>query len=64
MCAINEDHMMCGCRYIWHDRQSFLSFWAKFCPWTPKNQNLEKMKETPEDIIILHLHTTNNMMII
>ena len=26
----------------------------------PKNQNLEKIKKTPRDIIILHLCTTNS----
>ena len=36
----------------------FLSFWTIFCPFAPlstmdpKNQNFEKMKKTPEDIII------------
>ena len=25
-----------------------------------KNQKFEKMKKTPEDIITLHLHTTND----
>ena len=48
-----------------HNRQNFLSFWTIFCPFTPcptphppfnnpKNQNFEKMKKTPGDIIILH----------
>ena len=35
-----------------------------FLPFDPsnklKNQNFEKMKKAPEDIIILHLHTTND----
>ena len=44
-------------------RQNFLSFWAIFCPVTPLsppnnpgNQNFEKMKKTPADLIILNLH--------
>ena len=45
-------------------RQSFLSFWAIFCPLTLlttwKIKVLKKMKKTPEDIIILHLHNTND----
>ena len=41
--------------------QIFLSFWAIFCPPfystnNPKNLNLEKIKQTPGDIIILHKH--------
>ena len=41
-----------------HDRcNCYFSFWAIFCPFTPlltvpKNQNLNKMKKTPGDIII------------
>ena len=35
-----------------------------FLPFDPpnnlKNQNFENMKKLPEDIIILHLHTTND----
>ena len=41
----------------------FLSFWAIFPPfappppqpYNPENQNFEKMKKVPEDIIILHV---------
>ena len=50
------------------DGQNFLSLWTIFCPFTPpnnpKNQNIEKMKKTPGDIIILHMCTTddNHMM--
>ena len=29
-------------------------------PNNPKNQNFEKMRKTPGDIIILHLCTTND----
>ena len=28
-------------------------------PDNPKNQNFKKMKKTPRDIIILHMHTKN-----
>ena len=45
----------------------YFSFWAIFCPFTPPppfpncliNQNFEKMKKEPEDIIILHICTKN-----
>ena len=64
MCNINEDHMINDSRDIRHDGQSFLSFWA-FFPFDPpntlKNQNFEKMKKTPGDIIILHLCTRNGV---
>ena len=44
-CSINEDHMMYG---SWDIRQSFLSFWAIFCPLTlltvQKIKILKKMK--------------------
>ena len=43
--------------------QGLLSFWAIFLPFdppnNPKNQNFEKMKQTPGDIIILHMSTIN-----
>ena len=46
-----------------HDRQTFLLFWAKFCPFTPlttpKNQTFEKMKYKPSDIMILNKDTKN-----
>ena len=45
------------------NRQIFLSFWTIFCPFTPhnqKNQNFEKMKSPPGDIIILHMCTIND----
>ena len=39
----------------------FLSFWIIFLPfYNPKNQNFEKMKNTPGDIIILHKYTKNH----
>ena len=46
-----------------HDRQN-LSFWTAFCPFTPpmdpENQNFEKMKKSPEDIIILQMCSIND----
>ena len=43
---------------------NFLSFWTVSCPFTPpmdpENQNLKKMKKTPEDIIILQMCTIND----
>ena len=46
--------------------QSFLSFWAIFCPFTPlttqkiKIKKKKKMIRTPEDIIILQKCTKNH----
>ena len=46
-----------------HDKQIFVIL-GHFLPFNfpnnLKNQNFEKMKKTHEDIIILHLHTTND----
>ena len=46
-----------------HDREFFVIL-GHFLPFDPlnnlKDQSFEKMKKTPEDIIILHLHTTND----
>ena len=65
MSTINENHMMYD---SWDmDRQNFFSFWTISCPFkfppppnNPENQNFEKMKKTPEDIIILHKCTIND----
>ena len=54
--------MWCSVPEIWSmmDR-IFLSFWAIFCPSkNPKNQNFEKMKKNPGDIIILHKYIKNH----
>ena len=57
---INQNHMMYDSWDMDCDRQNFFSFWTTFCPFTPppinnpKNQNFEKMKKNPRDIIILH----------
>ena len=46
------------------NRQNFLSLWTSFCPLSPpknpENQNFEKIKKTPGDIIILHKCTIND----
>ena len=56
--------MMYGSRDMEHNRQKFLSFRAIFLPFyhsnNPQNQNFEKMKKIPGDIIILLLCTTND----
>ena len=55
---------MHGSRDMEHDRQNFLTYWTIFCPFYPpknlENQNFEKMKNTPEDNIILHKYTQNH----
>ena len=58
--TINDDHM-CGSWDIWNATDIiFCHFGLFFCPFTnPKNQNFEKMKKTPVDIIILHIYTIN-----
>ena len=60
MFTINEDHMMYG---SWDKRRQTIIL-GHFLPFDPpnnlKNQSFEKIKKTPEDIIILHLHTTND----
>ena len=63
-CTINNNHMM----YIWFLRYEarqaeFFVILGHFLPFypsnSPKNQNLQKMKKTLGDIIILHMHTKN-----
>ena len=65
--TINENHMMYDSWDMEHDRQNLFSFWTIFCPFTPpltpynpENQNFEKIKKTPGDIIILHKCTIND----
>ena len=59
-CTKNHDHMLHCSWDTTHDGCNFyFSFWAIFCPFTPpssnnpKNQNFNKMKKMPGDIIIL-----------
>ena len=60
---MNDSHMMYGFSDMECNGQNFLSFWIIFCPFstltTQKNQNLEKLKKTSGDIIILHKCTKN-----
>ena len=45
-----------------HNRQNFLSSWTIFCPFALnnlENQNFEKIKKMPGDIIILHMCAIN-----
>ena len=55
--------MMYGSWDTEHDRQCFFVILGYFLPLylpnNPENQNFEKMKKTPEDIIILHMSTIN-----
>ena len=58
-CTKNDNHEVGFLRY--GKRQTFLSFWAIFCPFTPlENQNFEKMKKASGDVIILHMCTKNH----
>ena len=62
VCTKNYDHIY-GSWDIRHARQFFCHFGSFFAfdpPNNPKNQNLEKIKIRPGDIIILHLCTTND----
>ena len=63
-CTINDNHMMYGSWDMKHDKQNFLSFWTVFFPLyspnNPKNQNFQKLKKSPGDIIILHKCTKNH----
>ena len=64
MYTINDNHMMYNSWDMKRDGQNFLSFWTVFLPFYPpnnsKNQNFEKLKKTPGDIIILHMCTIND----
>ena len=63
MCTINDNHIIYGSWDVECGRQNFLSFWTIFLisppPKNLKNQNFEKMKKSPEDIIILQMCTIN-----
>ena len=56
--------MMYGSWDIRHDKQSFFVILGHFLPFDApnnlKNLTLEKMKKKPKDIIISHLHITND----
>ena len=63
MCTINDNHMMHGSWDMEHNGLNFFVILDHFLPFyppdNPKNQNFEKMKKNPGDIIILHMCTTN-----
>ena len=63
ICTVNDNHMIYGSWDMEHNRQNFLSF-RSFLPFyppiDPENQNFEKKKKTPEDIIILQTSTIND----
>ena len=59
LCTTNDNHMMCFLRY---GRQNnffvVLDYISPFYPTdNPENQNFEKIKTNPGDIIILHMCT-------
>ena len=63
MCIKNNNHLMYSSWHTkWH-RHSFLLFWAIFLQFYPssklENQNFEKMKNAPIDVIILHISIKN-----
>ena len=62
-CTKNHDHML---YYSWdmvHDGCNLFFILGHFLPFyplnNPKNQNFQKMKKIPRDIIILHMCTKN-----
>ena len=64
MCIINDSHMMYGSSHMECNRHNFFIILDCFLPFYPplttqKNQNFEKMKTSPGDIIILHRCTIN-----
>ena len=63
MCTINDNHMIYIVHRIWSAMDRifchFGPFFALSPPNNPKNQNDEKMKKSPGDIIILHKCTIN-----
>ena len=65
MCNTNEDHMMYGSWDIKHDKQSFLSFWAIFCPLTLlTTYKIKFLKKWKTFLKILSLHTCIPQMMI
>ena len=63
MCTINDHHVIYGSWDMECGRQNFVIL-GNFLPFYPnnnlKNKNLEKMKNTLGDIIILHKYTKNH----
>ena len=64
-CTKKYDHMLYYSLDMACNRfNCYFLFWAIFYPFTSlsnssKNQNLEKLRKTPGDIIILHMCTKN-----
>ena len=46
-CIKNHDHVLYFSWDMVHDRCNYFSFWAIFCPFSPKKQNFTKMKKNP-----------------
>ena len=64
MCTINDNHMMYSSWDMKCEGQNFSVILERFLPFyshnNPKNQNFEKLKKTPREIIILHKSTKNH----
>ena len=63
-CNIIDNHIMYGSWDTKRDRNTFFVILDYILPFYPpnksKNQNFEKMKKTPKDIIILHICAIND----
>ena len=62
LCNKKHNHMMYAYLDMECDKQFFVIlsyFWLFYPTIDPKNKNLEKMKKTPGDIILLYLCTIN-----
>ena len=58
MCTINEDHMIYGSWNKRCDRQTFLSFWAIFCPFSLlKTLKIKTLKKWKKNLEILSFYT-------
>ena len=64
MCTINDSHMIYGSWDMECNGHNFFVTSDHFLPFYPlttqKNHNFVKMKKTSEDVIILHMCTTND----
>ena len=64
MFTLNDSHMIYGFSDIKCNRQNFFVILDCFLPFypfnKPKNQDFEKLKKVPGDIIILHMCTKNH----
>ena len=68
MCTLNNNHMMYGSWDIQRGRQNFFVILNYFLPFNLpddlKNQNFEKMRKTPGDIIILQNCIKNHTLLV